>query len=303
MEQTPGTAPAASAGSDPDGASRLRRLLASAEHLRERWHLHQDGPIRSGEAGIVLLVRGPRGEAAALKVQPPGPEVDAAVLGLGQWDGEGVVRVLASDAERGALLLERLDPDRSLEGVTDDDEATHVVGALLARLHSVRPPDGLPFLGTVVQQMLDRAQEARTALSTEDRRRFDRWVGQVGEVATESIDRFLHWDMHFGNVLRADREPWLAIDPEPLIGDAGFDLWPVLDSGWSSDPTRTDAARIVRRRFDILTHMLQLDRDRAIAWTAARLLQNTLWDIEDGEPTIAFSATVLDDALRNRPAS
>ncbi len=278
-------------------------LLATADHLRERWHLRQDGPIRSGEAGIVLPVRGADGEAAALKVQPPGPEVDAAVLGLGQWDGEGIVRLLASDAERGGLLLERLDPERSLEGVTDDDEATRVVGALLARLHGIRPPDGLPLLGTVVQQMLHRAPEARRTLTAEDRRRFDRWVRRVGEVAAEAGDRFLHWDMHFGNVLHADREPWLAIDPEPLIGDAGFDLWPVLDSGWSSDPRRTDAARIVRRRFDILTDMLQLDRDRATAWTAARLLQNTLWDIEDGEQAIAYSATVLDDALQSRPAS
>lgn len=41
--------------------------------------------------------------------------------------------------------------------------------------------------------------------------------------------------------LAGEREPWLPIDPEPLIGDAGFDLWPTLDSGWSSDPTRADA--------------------------------------------------------------
>lgn len=60
-----------------------------------------------------------------------------------------------------------------------------------------------------------------------------------------------------------------------------------------------DAARIVRRRFDLLTEMLHLDRERAARWTMARLLQNALGDIEDGEPAIAPAATVIEDALRS----
>lgn len=44
--------------------------------------------------------------------------------------------------------------------------------------------------------------------------------------------------------------------------------------------------------------MLALDRDRAAAWTLARLLQNTLWDIEDGRRAISGPAKTVDDALR-----
>ena len=141
------------------------------------------------------------------------------------------------------------------------------------------------------------------ALDDDDRSRLARWVDTVSTVADDTGNHLLHWDLHYGNVLAADREPWLAIDPEPLVGDPGFDLWPALDSGWSDDPARTDAPRLVRRRFDILTEMLDLDRHRAAAWTRARLLQNTLWDIEDGRPAISAAAKLIDDALLAAPSS
>lgn len=160
-----------------------------------------------------------------------------------------------------------------------------------------QPPDGLPQLATVTAEMIDDAPAAARVLDDDDRSRLARWVDTVSAVADDTGDRLLHWDLHYGNVLAADREPWLAIDPEPLVGDPGFDLWPALDSGWSDDPTRTDAPRLVRRRFDVLTEMLDLDRRRAAAWTRARLLQNTLWDIEDGQPAISAAAKLVDDAL------
>uniref|UniRef100_UPI001C693FA0 aminoglycoside phosphotransferase family protein n=1 Tax=Streptomyces sp. WELS2 TaxID=2749435 RepID=UPI001C693FA0 len=88
--------------------------------------------------------------------------------------------------------------------------------------------------------------------------------------------RLLHWDLHDENVLAAERADWLAIDPKPLAGDPGFELWPALDN-------RFEAAE-VRWRFDAMTDVLGLDRDRARAWTCGRLLQNALWDVEDGRP-------------------
>jgi streptomycin 6-kinase len=44
-----------------------------------------------------------------------------------------------------------------------------------------------------------------------------------------------------------------------------------------------DVAKAVQRRFDIMTEMLGLDRQRAAGYTIARALQNSLWSVEDGE--------------------
>lgn len=273
-------------------------LPSIAHDLARRWDLRPDGAIRSGEAGILVPVRRSDGTQAALKLQAPSPETRAAILGLARWDGRGAVRLLDSDTEQGGMLLERLHGDRSLETIDDDEVAIRIVGGLLTQLHSAPAPDGLPALGAILAEMIDGTPSAMRLLDSDDQSRIDRWARRIAEVESEPGTHLLHWDLHYGNVLAADREPWLAIDPEPLVGDAGFDLWPALDSGWSADGGVADAPRIVRRRFDILTEMLALDRDRAAAWTLARLLQNTLWDIEDGHHAISGPAKTLDDALR-----
>ena len=274
------------------------RVSVVALDLLQRWELHPEGTVRSGEAGVLVPVRRADGSPAALKLQVPRAETTAAIIGLTRWQGAGIVRLLDSDAARGGMLLERLHGDRTLETVEDDDAAIRVVGGLLARLHAAAAPDGLPRLATVATEMVADAPAAARALDDDDdRSRLDRWVDTVSAMADDTGDRLLHWDLHYGNVLAADREPWLAIDPEPLVGDPGFDLWPALDSGWSDDHSRTDAPRLVQRRFDILTEMLDLDRRRAAVWTRARLLQNTLWDIEDGQPAISAAARLVDDAL------
>lgn len=274
------------------------RLPALTDEMMRRWELRPDGPSRAGEAGLVIPVRTADDSPAALKLQMPSAETTAAIVGLRCWDGHGMVLLLDSDADRGVMLLERLHGERSLESVASDDTATLVVGQLLASLHTVPPPAGLPRLDAIATEMTDLATTAVKDLrDREDRSRLLRWQRVVTEQQPDSGEHLLHWDLHFGNVLAAEREPWLGIDPEPLVGDPGFDLWPALDSGWSQQPDFPGAADLVRRRFHILTDVLQLDRERAAGWTYARLLQNTLWDIQDGHAVISPAAKLIDDVL------
>ncbi|MGW6284522.1 aminoglycoside phosphotransferase family protein [Streptomyces sp. NPDC055107] len=288
---------------DEEQRTWIARLPSLVAELLDRWELERDGGTRSGEASLVVPVRrrGAGGTRAALKLQMPRAETTAALIGLRTWNGNGIVRLLDHDPESSTMLLERLDGSRTLASVEDDDVAMNLLAGLLARLHSVPAPEGLRGLGDVAGDMLASVPAAVAALpDPEDQRRLQGWASAVTELAGEPGDRMLHWDLHYDNVLAAEREPWLAIDPEPLVGEPGFDLWPALDTGWEKLRTTGDAPRTVRRRFDLLTEALGLDRQRAAGWTLARLLQNTLWDIEDGRTTIDHSQTTVADALPRR---
>ncbi|MCX4804446.1 aminoglycoside phosphotransferase family protein [Streptomyces sp. NPDC058682] len=279
----------------------IARLPVLVAELLDRWELERDGGIASGEASLVVPVRRTDDTRAALKLQMPREETTAALIGLRAWNGDGIVRLLDHDPESSAMLLERLDPSRTLASVEDDDLAMGTLGAIMGRLHSVPAPEGLRGLGDVARDMLASVPAAATALTDPaDRRRLRDWASAVTELVGEPGDRMLHWDLHYGNVLAAEREPWLAIDPEPLIGDPGFDLWPALDTGWRKLHAAGNATRVLQRRFDLLTEALGLDRLRAAGWTLARLLQNTLWDIEDGRTTIGVSQTIVAEALPRR---
>ncbi|MEU8779361.1 aminoglycoside phosphotransferase family protein [Streptomyces sp. NPDC048606] len=282
------------------GAQRawIAGLPALAAELLDRWDLTRDGDTAHGEAALVVPVRRADDTRAVLKLQMPREETTAALLGLRAWDGAGIVRLLDHDPVSDAVLLERLDGSRTLASVEDDDAATGTVAAILGRLHAAPAPEGLRGLGDIARAMVASAPAAASALADPaERRRLRDWASAVGELVDEPGDRMLHWDLHHDNVLAAAREPWLAIDPEPLVGDPGFDLWPALDSGLGALRSGGDARRTVRRRFDLMTEALGLDRRRATGWTLGRLLQNTLWDVEDGRSAIDASQILVAEAL------
>ncbi|WP_063835923.1 APH(6)-I family aminoglycoside O-phosphotransferase [Streptomyces sp. JS01] len=288
-------------GFGEEGRAWIAGLPSLAADLLERWQLRRDGGVRSGQASLVLPVLRHDGTRAVLKLQLPREETTAALIGLRAWNGDGMVRLLDHDPASSSMLLERLDGARTLASIDDDDVAMGILAGLLARLVAVPAPQGLRGLGEVAAAMLEQVPQAVTHLTDPaDRDLLRGWASAVAELADEPGDRLLHWDLHYDNVLAAQREPWIAIDPEPLAGDPGFDLWPALDSRWDDVVAQGDPLRVVGRRFDLLTDALGLDRARAAGWTLGRLLQNALWDIEDGEQRLAPSAVVMAEALRHR---
>ncbi|WP_372406013.1 aminoglycoside phosphotransferase family protein [Streptomyces luteireticuli] len=278
--------------------ARLPRLGAA---FLDRWGLRPDGPSAHGMASLVLPVLRDDGTPAVLKLQQLREETAGAAAGLRAWNGDGIVRLLDHDERTGTQLLERLDAGRPLSSADDDDTAVRILGGLLARLTSVPAPPGLRRLSAVAGAMLDRAPRALGTLRDPAGRELIRTcAAAVAELAGEPGDRLLHWDLHYDNVLAADREPWLAIDPEPLAGDPGFELLPALDNRWDAVVATGDVARAVRRRFDLLTEMLGLERERAVGWTLGRVLQNVLWDVEDGKTELDPVQAAVAGALLGR---
>ncbi|WP_411757317.1 aminoglycoside phosphotransferase family protein [Streptomyces venezuelae] len=260
------------------GREFIAALPVRAAEFLERWGLRRTGPAMHGVTALVLPVERADGSGAVLKLVSLDEECVGEPVALRAWDGDGCVRLLDHDADTGTLLLERLDAGRDLADLARRDarQAVRVVGELLARLTAVPAPAGLRGLGDMTAGMLAEVPQALARLVDErDRRLLRDCAAAVAEVAGEPGDRLLHWDLHYGNVLAGGREPWLAIDPKPLAGDPGFDLMPAIVNNFRAED--------VRWRFDLLTEAVGLDRERARAWTLGRVLQNCLWDVEDGE--------------------
>ncbi|MFG3407619.1 aminoglycoside phosphotransferase family protein [Streptomyces sp. NPDC048142] len=272
------------------GRAFVAALPDLAESFLERWGLRPDGASMYGMCALVLpVVREADGRPAALKLQAVNEETVDEPVALRAWSaaGAGAVELLDHDPGTGALLLERLDERRPLSGEADVREAVTALGAVLARLVAVPAPEGLRTLGEVAERMLAAVPERVGLLADDaDRRLLVDCAAAVREVAGEPGDRLLHWDLHYDNVLagRADAGragEWVALDPKPLAGDPGFELFPALGNLFDAEE--------VLWRFDALTEALGLERDRerARAWTLGRALQSGLWAAGDGERRIA----------------
>jgi streptomycin 6-kinase len=222
-----------------------------------------------------------------LKVNFPELESEREADALAHWAGEGAVRLLAENEARRALLVERCEPGTQLWAEPDGEETTRIAGGVLQRLW--RPaPEGHRFrlLADVAAAWSEELPENwEHGGHPYERTLLDEAVAFLrspGPGQGEAV--VLHQDFHGGNVMRATREPWLAIDPKPLIGEREFDTASLLrDRRWELRGDPHPESRI-RRRLDLLAAELDLDRERMRGWGIAHALA---WDPDDDMITCA----------------
>jgi streptomycin 6-kinase len=229
------------------------------------------------------------GTEVVLKLQFPDRETEHEADALLQWDGAGAIRLLAHDRDRHALLLERCTPGTPLSALGVDD-ALSVLAQLLPRLWQ---PTGPPFRPLAEEAAWWAERLGRRARQANDvpRRLLDAALNALQTLPpTQGEHVLLHQDLHAGNVLRAEREPWLAIDPKPLAGEREFGIAPIVRS-FELGHGRRD----VRYRLDRLTSELGLDRERARLWTIA---QTVAWtpEGEDARTHLDTATWLLDAA-------
>jgi streptomycin 6-kinase len=261
----------------------LAGLPAAVEQYVDEWQLTITGTTLSGEASLIVPVARKDGTAAMLKLQPVNGESDAEALALRTWHHDDVVEVYEDDAATATILLERLEP-QSLNELPDHVEATRIVAEFLVRLSAVPAPPSVRRLADIAGVMLAEAPGVISWLEDpEEQRLAKRFAAMTFDLLPESGDRLLHWDLHYLNVLAAQRQPWLVIDPKPLAGDPAFDIFPVLWNRWDDLVATGNLPRAIRDRFDLMVTVTGIDRDRALGWTGARILQQVIWAVDAAE--------------------
>ena len=236
--------------------------MPDVQAAAERWSLDVGEPYDRGVGGETTRATLRDGTPVVLKLVHPHRESEHEADALRAWDGDGAIRLLAQDGD--ALLLERCEPGTPLSAV-GRDAALDVLIGLLPRLWIAA---GDPFHTLADEAAWWLPQLPRTRLGDAARETIESLAGTQGEQV------LLHQDLHGDNVLAADREPWLAIDPKPLVGEREFGVAPIVRSR-ELGHSRTD----VLYRFDRLVSELGLDRERARGWTIG---QTIAWAF-DGE--------------------
>lgn len=278
-----------------DWAGWLTGLSTLAGGLIDEWGLTVDGASMHGECALVLPVTSADGVPAVLKVGWPHEEADEEHLALRFWNGRGAVRLLRADPRRSAQLLERLDPvDLTTVPV---QAATEIIANLYADLH-VPASDEFRRLSTLCQRWTPRLEALRSSQAL-PRRYVDRAAALTRELANDpSTDGVIvHTDLHYENVLAAEREPWLAIDPKPLSGDPCFEIAPLLWNRLDEAVASGDVRSAIRRRFETLVDVAGLDEERAKAWVVVRMMVNAMWETEDPTPPSDEKDSWLTDAI------
>jgi streptomycin 6-kinase len=251
-------------------------LAAVVERLCERWGLTLSGEAPKGEWNTILAASR-RGVPCVLKIAGPEHNATAEAIALEAWNGNGAARLLEADRDHGALLLERLDPDRTLR-TAELSTAAEIAGSLIHEL-AVAAPAGLPLLADIVSQKPGILRRRQGALGEPVP---GRWIdiacGLACDLATDPGNQLVHGDLHYDNILAGSRRPWLAIDPKPVIGNPERSVAELM---WDRIDDATQPHEI-HALFAALTRTGMLHPDRARAWTIVQAVDYWLWGLGAG---------------------
>jgi streptomycin 6-kinase len=278
----------------PAGAEWLYRLPALLAYCEQRWSLTILPPFVLSYNYVAPAQRR-NGSQLVLKVGYPSAELMAEIEALRLYEGRGIAQLLDSDRERGVLLLERLSPGTPLSRVTDDEQATSIAAGVMRRVWRPAPPEHT--FPTV----------ARWSLGL--RRLREHFSGTTGPfpaalveqaeslfaelLASTPEESLLHGDLHHDNILTAEREPWLAIDPKGLVGEPAYEVGALMRNQLPQPLAGEYASRFLSRRLDQLAEELGLERARLHGWSLAQAVLSAWWSFEDHgygwEPAIVLA--------------
>jgi streptomycin 6-kinase len=247
--------------------------------LARRWSLEVGEPFQpGGQSAWVAPVSSRTDGDLVLKVAWRHTEAMHEADGLREWDGQGAVRIYATAEldDTVGLLLERCVPGTTL-AVQPEPEQDVVIATLLPRLWQ-EPTGGHQFrpLQVMCEQWADQFEQKLAA----GRGSLDPGLAREGialfRTLPSTTERYvlLCTDLHAENVLAAERERWLVIDPKPYVGDPTYD--PLQHMLNCEQRLHTDPHGLALRMADLLS----LDGERLLLWLFARCaLESANWPL------------------------
>ncbi|WP_329221543.1 aminoglycoside phosphotransferase family protein [Streptomyces sp. NBC_01485] len=261
----------------PDGDGWLEKLPEAAQQAVDLRGLTVDRvQVPGGRSSLVVLVRRADGTPAVLKLAPPRFRPEAERAALAHWGGQGAVQLLEGQETAGVLLLERLHPDVSVRSLAEAKALLEAAGTL--RRLWVEPPAGQVF-ETVAERTGRQAEAMReTAVGSA--------VPEVGALVDAALAareelvaappevRLLHGTFRQSKVLAGERAPWLAVGPDPVVGECAFDLARLVRDRVEDLIASPSGAGTTRRRVRKLAESLELDAERVRGWSLFRAVES-----------------------------
>ncbi|TXS53883.1 kinase [Streptomyces sp. uw30] len=259
----------------PHGDDWLEKLPEAADQavaLRELTVERVQMP--GGRSSLVMLVRQPDGTPAVLKLAPPRARPQSERAALAHWGGVGAVQLVDSAVTEGVLLLERLSPDLSVRSLPEAKALLEAAGTL--RRLWVEPPADHRF--ETVAERTGRQAEAMRATASADAE-----VATLVDAALAAREellaapperRLLHGTFRQSKVLAGERMPWLAVGPDPVVGECAFDLARLVRDRVEDLIASPSGAGTTRRRVKRLAESLDVDQERLRGWTLFRAVES-----------------------------
>jgi len=272
----------------------LPDLLAKYAQL---WDLEIGAPFKDLSYNFVAPAKRADGTRAVIKTGFPNSELDTEIAALRHFDGCSTVYLYEADREQSIFLLERTKPGKSLWKM-EDERTINILLDILPSLWRTYEGD-FPFptvkdWGRGFSRLRKRYKGGTGPFETT---LIEKAEISFRELITSSDDPvLLHGDLHHGNILSSEREPWLAIDPKGVLGEPCYEVGAFIRNPMPGLLKKESPRGLLLQRVDQIVERLGFDRQRVIGWAFSQAILAAIWCEEDNMPCqedFIFCAEIL----------
>ena len=270
------------------GVEWMKRLPAILSDCERRWSIKIGLPFPGLSYNYVAPAVRADGTLLVVKICYPGREVTDEANALRVYAGAGAVDLMDFDADWGVILLEHITPGAMLSSIEDDAEATSIAASVMRQLrHPVPAEHSFITVADWAKGMSRLRQE------------FDGGTGPFPAYLVSMAERLfaellpsqvepvvLHGDLHHYNILSAERQPWLVIDPKGIVGEPAYETGALIRNPVPQILSAPNLDRILARRIHQLSDELGYDRQRIYGWAVAQAVLSAWWTYEDTEGNV-----------------
>jgi streptomycin 6-kinase len=268
------------------GRAWLPQLPEIAAQCREMWGLAEGTLCPSLSMNYIEFTRTGDGYPVALKIGVPHEELFTEMEALALYAGRGAVRLLASDYERGALLLQRAMPGTLLWQVGDNAQQTEIAASAMWTLMPPVPEEThLPHFSRWTERAFRLTRTEWDLQERWPRDLLERAEAIMNEVSPDrSRDVVLHGDLHHENILWDDNDGWLVIDPKGVIGPRWLEVGRYIQNQLPDEGPFSAQEALVRERVEIFGSRFALPAKKIVAGALVDCVLGHVWSFEDEGP-------------------
>jgi streptomycin 6-kinase len=222
------------------------------------------------------------GSDVVLKIgYPEDKEFQTEIKALTLFKGEGIARLLESDADKSVILIEAVKPGVPLSSLDSDDEATRIIASVMKKLHKPLPLDHSFITISEWMSAIRRYEEIypkEGPLPIQLVKRADELFQELIETSDTPV--LVHGDLHHDNILSSRRDHWLAIDPKGIAAEPAYEVAAMIRNPYEKLRHISNLEPLLRRRILLLSDILEIEHVRLYKWCLVQTVLSAVWNIE-----------------------
>ncbi|MDP8220119.1 MAG: aminoglycoside phosphotransferase family protein [Candidatus Stygibacter frigidus] len=261
-----------------NGEKWLNELPKLISQLAELWELSDIVSLSDSNYNFTAFCQKNNSQPAFLKIGCPWSGIDFEIAALSEIKSDYLLKPLAVDKLKGAILLPRLLPGKSLHYIENEEKQNIITANLMKDLKSFQKSQyNFPTVKGWFNKLSDFLSSPESLIPHSYLHNASSMFDELE--SAKDFDTLLHGDMHHYNIL-SDGDTWRIIDPKGVVGNPLYETACFMYNP-SQFLTYPDLNKLIEARLAIFSEILGYHLQQIAMMAYCQSVLSACWCTED----------------------